>query len=507
MRTAILPVSFAVLIFIAGVAILNVQLWYSARLISSNAAMHTIKNIDTILDEARVATQTAMKIVYQGCSAENQYQLGTEAALKPHLRTIIILKEGKAWCSSLPGNRVLLYHLATLPDEKLLLLSAKETTNDLPVLIYQTPTPEGKIVVSISDAHIRDALNSIIPDAHFALLIDGKTLGTSGDVSVGQFNEKTTGVLNSPQYPFSISYRQPSFFSPLRVIQQGSGLLFFIFILSCTVAYTLYKYTNKYTTPEENLRRAIENGEIIPFYQPIVNGRTGEIHGVEVLARWKHERTGYISPTTFIPVAEKTGLIIPLTKALMAQVVQEMNKVASKLPEGFHIGINFSASHVSAPSFMTDCLQYRESFQHSHLILVLELTEHEPLHIDQRLIDNLNTLRRHGFFIALDDFGTGYSGLSYLHDLKIDFIKIDQSFVSRVDSHEDSTMLLDCVLDMVNKLSLQIVAEGVETTEQLEYLNRKNIALMQGYYFYKPLTYIELVMALLAQNNKEISVD
>ncbi len=156
---------------------------------------------------------------------------------------------------------------------------------------------------------------------------------------------------------------------------------------------------------------------------------------------------------------------------------------------------------------MTDCLQYRDSFQHSHLILVLELTEREPLHIDQRLIDNLNTLRRHGFFIALDDFGTGYSGLSYLHDLKIDFIKIDQSFVSRVDSHEDSTMLLDCVLDMVNKLSLQIVAEGVETTEQLEYLNRKNIALMQGYYFYKPLTYIELVMALLAQNNKEISVD
>lgn len=77
MRTAILPVSFAVLIFIAGAAILNVQLWYSARLISSNAAMHTIKNIDTILDEARVATQTAMKIVYQGCSAENQYQLGT----------------------------------------------------------------------------------------------------------------------------------------------------------------------------------------------------------------------------------------------------------------------------------------------------------------------------------------------------------------------------------------------------------------------------------------------
>lgn len=507
MRTAILPVCFAILIFMAGATILNVQLWYLAQMNSANGAMHTIKNIDAILDEARVATKTAMKIAFQGCSAENQYQLGTEAALKPHLRTIVILKNGKAWCSSLPGNRVLIYHLDRLPNVKLQLLAAKETTNNLPVLIYQTLAPQGKIFVSVSDAHIRDALNSFIPDTHYSLVIDGNMLGASGDVIANQFDKKSTGFLDSSHYPFSIGYHIPAFFSPLRVIQQGSGLLFFIFILSCTVAYTLYKYANKYTTPEENLRRAIEGGEIVPFYQPVVNGQNGKIQGVEVLARWKHPTTGFISPASFIPVAEKAGLIIPLTLSLMEQVVQQMNQVASKLPDGFHIGVNFSASHVNAPSFMTDCLRFRQNLQNSHLKLVLELTEREPLHIDEALINNLNTLRRHGFFIALDDFGTGYSGLSYLHDLNIDFIKIDQSFVSRVDNHDDSTRLLDCVLDMVNKLSLQIVAEGVETKAQLEYLNRKNIALMQGYYFYKPLTYVELVVALMAQNYHEISLD
>lgn len=507
MRTAILPVCFAVVIFIAGTTILNVQLWYLAQTNSANGAMHAIKKIDAILDEAQAATKTAMKIAYQGCSAENQYQLGTAAALNPHLRTLVILKNGKAWCSSLPGNRVLIYHLNTLPDMKLLLLSAKETTNNLPVLIYQTHSPEGKIFVSVSDAHIRDALSSFITDAHYVLVIDGKRIGTSGDVMASQLNHKTSAVLNSRRYPFSIGYHQPPLFSFERLIQQGSGLLFFIFILSCTVAYILYKYANKYTTPEENLRRAIENGQIVPFYQPVVDGRTGKIQGVEVLARWKHESSGFISPATFIPVAEKSGLIIPLTKALMGQVVDQMNKIADKLPGGFHIGINFSAAHVCAPSFMDDCLHFRESLRQNDLKLVLELTEREPLQIDEQLIENLNTLRHHGFFIALDDFGTGYSGLSYLHDLKIDFIKIDQSFVSRVDSHEESTMLLDCVLDMVRKLSLQIIAEGVETAEQLAYLNRNNISLMQGYFFYKPLTYIDLVIALLTQNNKETTVN
>jgi FOG: EAL domain len=138
------------------------------------------------------------------------------------------------------------------------------------------------------------------------------------------------------------------------------------------------------------------------------------------------------------------------------------------------------------------------------LTLVLEVTEREPLHVDEQLISNLNTLHANGFAIALDDFGTGYSGLSYLHDLNIDYIKIDQSFVGRVNEDEDSTKLLDCVLDLARKLSLTIVAEGVETQTQLDYLNRNNISLLQGYYFYKPVKFVELVKILLSKPKEKI---
>lgn len=392
MRNVILPVFVAVFLILIGVSILNIQLWYSARINSANAAHHAAKRIDAILEEARQATTTALEVASRGCTPEGQFQLGTEAALKPHLRTILIIKDDKIWCSSLPGNRVLLLNFNDMPDTRLMLIPARNTVNSRPILAWQTRFPAGKAVISISDVHIRDALSSNIQNTQFALVVGDRTIGTAGDVRNTDLSRSTTAYFRSAEFMFAIEYNLPAFFSVKRMINQGAGLLIFILFVACALAWILLKYANKYTTPEDNLRKAIENGEIVPFYQPVVNGRSGAIYGVEVLARWKHPRLGLISPVTFIPLAERTGLIIPLTQSLMAQVVLQMNKITSKLPDGFHIGINFSASHISSPQFMDDCLKYRDGFQNKNLTLVLEVTEREPLHVDEQLIANLNTL-------------------------------------------------------------------------------------------------------------------
>ena len=134
----------------------------------------------------------------------------------------------------------------------------------------------------------------------------------------------------------------------------------------------------------------------------------------------------------------------------------------------------------------------------------LEITEQEPLLLNDAVVDKLNTLHSRGFSIALDDFGTGYSGLSCLHELVFDYIKIDQSFVGRVTGEAPSSKLLDCVIEMARTLSLRIIAEGVETQVQLEYLNRQNIHLLQGYYFWKPMPYVALVMLLLSKPKARI---
>lgn len=507
MRSILLPLTLAACLFVFGVSVLNIQLWYSSRADSLAGAKYAENNINNILDEATLATKTAKDIVVKGCDLEEQYQLGTEAALKPHLRTILIIKNGAVWCSSLPGNRVLLTHIPVVPETNLLLAPAKNTVNGLPVLLYQTLFATSRILVTISDQHIRGALNVPLKRVAYSLLVGNNTIGLSGDVATIDANTPLTGRIDSAKYHYSIIYNQPPLFSLSRLVTKGSGILIFILLISGIAAYALEKYLNKTATPEETLRKAISNGEIVPFYQPIVNGKTLTLRGVEVLARWKHPRAGYISPASFIPVAEKSGLIIPLTQSLMTQVVTQMNVIASKLPEGFHVGINFSASHITSPTFVEECLKYRDSFRRNDLHLVIEVTEREPLHVDEHLVQRLNVLHENGFVIALDDFGTGYSGLSYLHDLHIDYIKIDQSFVGRVNADPDSTRILDCVLDLARKLSLSIVAEGVETKEQLDYLNQNNITFLQGYYFYKPVTFTGLVKILLSKARAKVIVE
>lgn len=346
MRKVLLPVTAAVCLFLIGVFILNMQLWYSSSTETLGGARYAAKNMDNILDEAFQATRTAMHIAEKKCDLEGQYQLGTEAALRPHLRTLIIIRQGKLWCTSLPGNRILLKQIPVIADTNLLLTPARNTENEIPVLLYQTRFQTNHIIVTISGVHIRGALNVPLKGVTYSLLVGDEVLGLLGDVETVTASSQMSGQVNSAKYPFSIIYNEPPLFSAKRLVTQGSGILVFILLISFAAAYAIDKYLNKNDTPEETLRRAIVKGEIVPFYQPIVNGREGTLRGVEVLARWKHPKAGYISPASFIPVAEKSGLIMPLTQSLMRQVAANMNAIASKLPSGFHVGINFSASHI-----------------------------------------------------------------------------------------------------------------------------------------------------------------
>ena len=213
----------------------------------------------------------------------------------------------------------------------------------------------------------------------------------------------------------------------------------------------------------------------------------------------------------------RTALVVLITSIIYEYPLEGRNPcfaligavygVGSQFEEGFHNGINFSASHIISPTFVDECLNYRDSFTRRDLNLVLEVTEREPLNVDESLVQRLNILHENGFVIALDDFGTGYSGLSYLHDLHIDYIKIDHSFVGRVNADPASTRILDCVLDLARKLSISIVAEDVETKEQFDYLNQNNITFQQGYYFYKPVTYIDLVKIILSKPKVKVVVE
>jgi hypothetical protein len=238
---------------------------------------------------------------------KGRYQLGTEAALQPHLRTIVILKKGATLVFFSAGNRILLLNIDSIPFSELLLTPASDTVNGRPVLLFQTHFATRRIIVNVSDSHIRDALSTPLEHVNYALVVGGYALDASGNFTITHRQETQAGQAWSGNYPYSVRYNLPPLFSVQRLIEQGAGIMLFLLLMSATATYVLHNYLNKNTLPEESLRTAIARWEIVPFYQPVVNGREGTLRGVEVLARWKHPQAGYISRPHSFPLPKNRG--------------------------------------------------------------------------------------------------------------------------------------------------------------------------------------------------------
>jgi EAL domain-containing protein (putative c-di-GMP-specific phosphodiesterase class I) len=250
------------------------------------------------------------------------------------------------------------------------------------------------------------------------------------------------------------------------------------------------------SSPSHELQRALEASEFVPYFQPVVHGDSKKWSGAEVLMRWNHPKEGLVRPDMFIPFAEHSGLIVPMTRALMQQTAALLAPHQASFNRPFHVGINITASHCRDLELVADCREFLAAFAPGAISLVLELTEREliePTAITHQLFEQLHEL---GVMIAIDDFGTGHSSLGYLRQFNVDFLKIDQSFVAMIGADALSRHILDTIIELCAKLDLDIVAEGVETEEQSDYLTAHGVNFLQGYLFGRPMPAAEFVNAL-----------
>ena len=244
------------------------------------------------------------------------------------------------------------------------------------------------------------------------------------------------------------------------------------------------------------MQRALEAEEFIPYFQPVVHGDNKQWSGTEVLMRWKHPKEGLVRPDLFIPFAEHSGLIVPMTRSLMRQTCALLAPLSASFKEPFHIGINITASHCRDLELVEDCREFLSAFAPGTINLVLELTEREliePTAITLQLFEQLHGL---GVMIAIDDFGTGHSSLGYLRQFNVDFLKIDQSFVAMIGVDALSRHILDSIIELSGKLDLGIVAEGVESVEQSDYLTAHGVNFLQGFLFGRPMSGADFIRAL-----------
>lgn len=263
-----------------------------------------------------------------------------------------------------------------------------------------------------------------------------------------------------------------------------------------------YIYFNRFLINRYSLNSALvyalQHRRFQPVYQPVWNEQTKTYYGAEVLIRWRAKGNEVIMPDFFIEEAEKSGLIIPITLQLAEKALQEFAPILQSKPS-MHLAFNVSAAHFTSENFFERFNEIRQKYGVSAHQLMLEITERDLFNgADPTVLKHVELLKQQGFQLAIDDFGTGHASINYLHHFPFQYLKIDKLFIQAIGTGAITETLNEAIINLATSLQLTIIAEGVETKQQYEYLVERGIYLLQGWYFSQALT-IEAINLLITQ--------
>jgi diguanylate cyclase (GGDEF)-like protein len=251
---------------------------------------------------------------------------------------------------------------------------------------------------------------------------------------------------------------------------------------------------------ETNLRRALERNELKLRYQPKIDITNNRIIGVEALLRWDSPGMGFISPREFIPVAEENGLIEPIGEWVLRQSLDQLGKWHSACQDEITVAINLSAAQLSSDGFENTLQRALADYSINPACIELEITEHAAMRNIELATTALEKLKTMGVTIAMDDFGTGYSSLSNLRQLPIDTVKLDRSFVQDIPGNNGDVLIAQAIIAMTNSLNLELVVEGIDNEQQLEFFRQQGCRVAQGFLFSRPVGADRILAMLLTQS-------
>jgi len=254
---------------------------------------------------------------------------------------------------------------------------------------------------------------------------------------------------------------------------------------------------------EAQMRLAIVNHEFMVFYQPQVNGRTGEIIGMEALIRWDNPKQGLISPAKFIPIAERTDLVLELDEFVLKTALSQFSKWYQQGLNPGVLSINLTLKELKQQKYIAGVGQLLKELNYKPSNLEFEITENLVMDKPEQCIELLNKIRFNQIRLAIDDFGTGHSSLSYLKQLPVNKLKIDRSFINDLPFNSDDAAITKAIVALAKSLKFELIAEGVETKEQVDFLINHGCERIQGYYFHRPQPAEEIEKILLQRKNNE----
>ena len=498
---ALLPWGIGALPVVCGLLVMDWQTQRELRASSEAATGQVVHQIERILDSLDAAAQALLPLAGQPC-AEVEVALRTQVTRNAFVRSTNLFQHNTLYCTSLFGNYQEPVDAQNYTDGRLWLMDGNSVTPGHALLAYRASKGARGAITTVDGDHLLTALRLIGQDADVQIQVGNRWLGKDGVVHRGAAPAAPVAavVLASARYPFQAQGGYAAGKPAEHMRQHYPALSSLLLLFGILAGSACHWQIRRASSPRRELDRALEADEFLPYLQPVVRKGDYRWAGAEVLMRWDHPCEGLVRPDLFIPYAEHSGQIVAMTRALMLHTAQGLAPYADLLEDGFHIGINITADHCRDFSLLDDCQTFLQHFPPGRIALTLELTERKLIEATPVTLELFEKLHGMGVMIALDDFGTGQSSLNYLRQFKVDYLKIDQSFVAMIGGDALSQHILDSIIELSTKLGLGIVAEGVETQTQRDYLARHQVDYQQGFLFARPMPMDAFIQALAAQS-------
>lgn len=481
-------VAFLTLILTLGIRFISQRNINQDRIL--NFTSHTVRALDNVLISLESRRDMLLSMVGAPCDQAHLI-LRKQAAILQTVRSIALIKDGMLYCSSVFGSRNVPVSEFLPPQAvskpALVLSTDRWLLEGSPILIQWYPvSPDGEdgvvevVNIDLISRMILEPQPPLITDAVLRVgnqsLRYGQQVSDALDIDSGDTHFQQA----SPRFPFSITVSGPG--PGEMALKNLPTQLPLAMMLSLLLGYIAWLATARRMSFTWEISMGLAARELELFCQPLVDARTQQCIGVEILLRWNNPRQGWISPDVFIPLAEEHNLIVPLTRYVIAETVRQIGVFPAS--SSFHIGINVAASHFRRAVLLQDLNRLWFSAGPCQQ-LTIELTERDALlDVDYRIVRELH---RKGVKLAIDDFGTGSSALSWLEKLHPDVLKIDKSFTAAIGTDAVNSTVTDIIIALGQRLNIELVAEGVETEEQSRYLRRHGVHTLQGYLYARPM--------------------
>jgi sensor c-di-GMP phosphodiesterase-like protein len=331
-------------------------------------------------------------------------------------------------------------------------------------------------------------------------LIKQEWLARLGDKPYVRFTDGgyVVGIVRSPRHPTAAVAALPATYIDRKTGELALLLLPVGFLGGLMLAFAMFYLVRNQISTQGLLKSGLARNELFMHYQPVIDLQTGKYMGAEALIRWERPNGEMMRPDIFIPIAEESGMMQQVTKRVSRLIARDAHNFFAAHPD-FHLAINLSAADFHSEEILAVLHELIEATGARSKNLIVEATEHCLIDMASAR-SMISKIRAHGVEIALDDFGTGYSSLSYLDSFHIDYLKIDKSFVDKIGTEAPTSNVIGHIIELAKSMNMKMIAEGVETEAQADYLRRKGVHYAQGALFGHPMPFEEFVSVAMAKH-------